>query len=137
LVYPHSLSDQLMPFYVSASTFGAVLDMVTDRYSSNHSLNMQGEYILHPEIIHCSHCFSSGLALPVCWHFSPSFTGKWQQKTLQLLYLGSRYLIQIVFACSLQTWLSFLDVAWVGYYKPLVSNVQVSFLTIFSVSATL
>uniref|UniRef100_A0A0E0G0D8 CDP-diacylglycerol--inositol 3-phosphatidyltransferase n=1 Tax=Oryza nivara TaxID=4536 RepID=A0A0E0G0D8_ORYNI len=23
------------------------------------------------------------------------------------------------------TWLSFLDVAWVGYYKPLVSNVQV------------
>uniref|UniRef100_A0A0E0JUW8 CDP-diacylglycerol--inositol 3-phosphatidyltransferase n=1 Tax=Oryza punctata TaxID=4537 RepID=A0A0E0JUW8_ORYPU len=24
------------------------------------------------------------------------------------------------------TWLSFLDVAWVGYYKPLVSNVQTS-----------
>uniref|UniRef100_A0A0D9VEK9 CDP-diacylglycerol--inositol 3-phosphatidyltransferase n=1 Tax=Leersia perrieri TaxID=77586 RepID=A0A0D9VEK9_9ORYZ len=66
-----------------ASTFGAVLDMVTDRYSN---------------------------------------------KSLDLVYAVCKMRF-------LRTWLSFLDSAWVGYYKPLVSDVQ--FMVLFFTSSFL
>ena len=71
------LSDQFILLYGSASTFGAVLDMVTDRYSLNKiwNLDIMVNTFCGLNYLNILHYISLGLARLVCWPFSHSVTG--------------------------------------------------------------
>uniref|UniRef100_A0A0D3F016 CDP-diacylglycerol--inositol 3-phosphatidyltransferase n=2 Tax=Oryza TaxID=4527 RepID=A0A0D3F016_9ORYZ len=78
-------------------------------------------------------CYSNRVLFAILYFFSffcDGLDGWFARKFNQASTFGAVLDMHCLFVGTslpvLQTWLSFLDVAWVGYYKPLVSNVQTS-----------
>jgi len=93
---------------------------------------MQVEYILQPKIISQLILLFCRVSTACLLALLSQFYRYWSRSSCIGLSWISVPSTHSKCKYFLQTWLSLLDTARVGYYKPLVSNVQVSFLYHFN-----